>query len=611
MLLILSTVLVLAGARMQTPADERRQALLERVRDEGDDVEWKTLYDLARPGDAGSFEALLTTIDWLHRPAALQGAFYAFWYFRADPELSKRALEFLADQAVEAGNREVRAAAVFPLSYFGAGANAAFERVLRASQDDEVCERAMGHALGHMLTRGDEQALELVLRYASASAIERGEQRFKAFDPDLARPHFLARLKQAKASVGWILVLVAELAADPGEDLVEILRNLLRHRSSVVQLAAIRALVARGEAAQARAQLERMRLASEPHVKVEVVRILTRLAAGDPAWTEKLLVLARSSNAHDRIAAAVSLGDLGDAPALARLVELFDDRSWKVRDAAFAVARELRRKELLPGLIARLDQESGVQQLELVATLEHLTGLQLGRSAGAWRRWYDEHGATTELPSEAAVLALEAERAAPRADASVAQFYGLPVRSKNVAFLLDASGSMRERAAPDGDEERTSAGELRIDVARRELTTLLARMSDDSRCNLLFFSDEIEPWEDRLRRLDAKGRASALAFVAALEIGGGTDIHGALLAGFEDDDTDTLYLLSDGDPSVGKLTDPLEIRAEVAQWNSVARVTIHCISVGQSSRLLADLARDSGGQYLEVGLPSEPAREPK
>jgi len=42
--------------------------------------------------------------------------------------------------------------------------------------------------------------------------------------------------------------------------------------------------------------------------------------------------------------------------------------------------------------------------------------------------------------------------------------------------------------------------------------------------------------------------------------------------------------------------------ADLALWNSVARVTVFCVSVGQESLLLRELAHDSGEIYLEVGV---------
>jgi len=59
-------------------------------------------------------------------------------------------------------------------------------------------------------------------------------------------------------------------------------------------------------------------------------------------------------------------------------------------------------------------------------------------------------------------------------------------------------------------------------------------------------------------------------------------------------------VLSDGEPSVGKITDPWGIRNEVATWNRERGVVIHSISVGGKFRVLEWLAEDSGGEFTQV-----------
>ena len=88
--------------------------------------------------------------------------------------------------------------------------------------------------------------------------------------------------------------------------------------------------------------------------------------------------------------------------------------------------------------------------------------------------------------------------------------------------------------------------------------------------------------------------------MGALRPGGGTNIHDALELAFEDERVDTIYLLSDGAPSTGPIVQADELRDEVARWNSVRGVVIHCIAVGQDHRLLKGLAEDSGGKYVRV-----------
>jgi hypothetical protein len=562
---------------------------------QGDNSGPEVFDGLAKKGDAESFDALVKVTGILKRSDTLADAYNAFRFFRSNSALAPRAIEFLTERALR-GPKDARGEAVHPLRFFGDPGKVACVSLLRESKDADVQRHAAFYALDKLLTSGAEENLRLVLDHADADDVDARARPFQAFDPDFARPWLLKKLQDKKTSVGWVLVLIAALHDDPGEDVTAALCAFLRHKSSVLQVAALEDLVRRGEVTQARAQLERMRVSAAPYVKVEVVRIQTRLSKGDPAWRQTLASLAGSSDLGERIAAAAGYAVLADDDALAALKTLLGDRSWKVRHAALDGAALVRRKELLQPVVQRLDEEQGAMRLAVGQTLARLTGLDFGMNVGGWKKWYEEQGATFELPSAEAIAALEAKRAAPAADATTASFYGLPVYSKNVCFVVDQSGSMDESAGKD---------QTRFDVAKKELGALFARLTLDCRANLVFFDDAITPWQKRLRAMDDKARNEALVFVGAREDGGGTNIHGALAAAFDDDSVDTVYLLSDGDPSSGAVTEPLELRAEIDLWNRVASVTVHCVSVGQESKLLAHLAHDSGGYYLAVGLETD------
>jgi len=63
---------------------------------------------------------------------------------------------------------------------------------------------------------------------------------------------------------------------------------------------------------------------------------------------------------------------------------------------------------------------------------------------------------------------------------------------------------------------------------------------------------------------------------------------------------DTLFVLSDGQPSAGKETDPAVIRADVQRWNATRKLRIHTVSVGTDFEILRWLAQDSGGEHRFV-----------
>ena len=61
---------------------------------------------------------------------------------------------------------------------------------------------------------------------------------------------------------------------------------------------------------------------------------------------------------------------------------------------------------------------------------------------------------------------------------------------------------------------------------------------------------------------------------------------------------DTIFVLSDGEPSTGDVIDPFEIREHVQRWNAERDIEINSIAVGGSFQILEWLAEDSGGTHV-------------
>jgi uncharacterized protein with von Willebrand factor type A (vWA) domain len=143
------------------------------------------------------------------------------------------------------------------------------------------------------------------------------------------------------------------------------------------------------------------------------------------------------------------------------------------------------------------------------------------------------------------------------------------------------------------------SGLWRLDVAKKELIRALEAMDLLSLYNIITFSSDVYPWQDGVSELTEESLAEAITFVKKLRAGGGTNIYRAIEYGFEDSRVDTIFFLSDGEPTVGPVTDPYAIREAVARWNKHRGVTIHCIAVGGDLETLKWLAEDSGGTYVK------------
>ena len=78
------------------------------------------------------------------------------------------------------------------------------------------------------------------------------------------------------------------------------------------------------------------------------------------------------------------------------------------------------------------------------------------------------------------------------------------------------------------------------------------------------------------------------------------------------DGPDTIFLMTDGNPSSGKYTDFDDLRDEVLAWNLGRSIRINCVNVGDTdARLLRALAYGSGGVFLDLKSDRKPEEPPK
>jgi hypothetical protein len=331
-----------------------------------------------------------------------------------------------------------------------------------------------------------------------------------------------------------------------------------------------------------------------------------------------LVLLLPEKEAGARVAVLCVLTDAGDQELSTLLLEsLLTDKDWIVRSRAARSLAMLRVREAVPVLIERLPAESGRMRTDLRTALVSLTGKDFRDNVELWRRWWQEHGASFEVPplTELARRALEEAK-----EAVGATFFGIETESRKVLFVLDLSGSMNfsmvPRNSPSDEDPRNpdmprDGESSRLDEAKRALLRALGGISEGARFNLLLYATDVWSWQDKPVVMDAKTRAEAMRYVEALEANGGTNIYGALMAALDmagatggdewrDPEIDTIYFLSDGRPSVGVTTDPDAILAFVRGRNSSAGITIHSIGLSgaQDAYLMRSLAEENSGTYV-------------
>ena len=134
------------------------------------------------------------------------------------------------------------------------------------------------------------------------------------------------------------------------------------------------------------------------------------------------------------------------------------------------------------------------------------------------------------------------------------------IKAKDIVFVFDTSGSMN---GP------------KIEQAKSALKYCLNNLNPGDRFNVVAFSTDLNPYEDRLVVATKEAVDEALKFVDGLKARGSTNIDQALRSGFgqlpEDDPRPGMVLfLTDGLPTVGERRIPrlLEIANDVDKSNS-------------------------------------------
>jgi hypothetical protein len=290
----------------------------------------------------------------------------------------------------------------------------------------------------------------------------------------------------------------------------------------------------------------------------------------------------------------------GGPGAFDLLAQRLDDPAWPVRAAVIRELSRIPKKESIDLLVARLAKEDGRLKDDIAEALRALTGQTFVAEAEPWRIWWEKSRSGWSPPQERS----KGDAPVEGQEAGVVYFYGIRSSSKRVVFCLDISGSMDWPLAGQDKE-----GPPRLEKAKQELLQALNGLPEDAQFTIVVYSSDVRPWKKSLEPATAKNKASARKFVEDLKAEGGTNIFDALTTAMEiaapparnrEPGADTIFFLTDGVPTVGKIVDPFQILDEITRRNRILGVTIHTVGVSkdQNAGFLLNLAKRNGGRYV-------------
>ncbi len=321
------------------------------------------------------------------------------------------------------------------------------------------------------------------------------------------------------------------------------------------------------------------------------IRALARVGMGDDKARAFLLKLLTSKRRIDRILALDAARASGQTQLCKKVAPSLRHDEWQVRLAAIQAIEALRCKSGIEPLIDRLENEDVPRIRDAIAdALFRLTGQPLYDNPRIWRDWWNKNQATFEVPVEIP------ERVDSDVGGTGAGFYGIPVKTERVVFVIDQSGSMSSPAASLDDEEKERLNQL--DVAVREVLGAIGKLNDRARVNVVMFHTTIHPWKDKLQKLSSRNRGILKKHLLDMKPTGGTNLYDGVELALLMDDVDTIFVLSDGAPGSGKFVTTPDILRGVRRLNQSRRIAIHCVSIGRDSDLLERLAAANGGKYV-------------
>jgi hypothetical protein len=328
-----------------------------------------------------------------------------------------------------------------------------------------------------------------------------------------------------------------------------------------------------------------------------------------------------------------------DAPGVKLAPEVVDalaqvyrkEKNWQVRAAIVDAMQRLRSRHAIPALIQAMRDEKAVERKRgaighqmllgrIHDALVGLTGQDLPPNAPElWQSFWDREGAKFRFATDNGPRAQSDKKKRPEGGSYV-KYFNLDIRSKRILFIIDFSGSMREPVKLEGRYAGIGAKQPKYELVKKELEKVIRALPRDTVCNVVFFSNEAMVWRigkgsrPELVPMKDSNKAALLQYVYETAPGGSTNLFGALEVALAMGERgvydkyyatafDSIYLLSDGAPSSGKIVETKSILAEVDKINKLRRISINTIVFGNESNNLTfmrQLAERNRGDFIHV-----------
>ncbi len=337
---------------------------------------------------------------------------------------------------------------------------------------------------------------------------------------------------------------------------------------------------------------------------------------------------AKDKSQKVRIAAFDALGRFGEKAGSAwrPVGDQVSASAWQVRSAAAECLGNLGQMAAVEPLIARMEIESGRIRQDIRKALKQITRDDLGNNPVHWRNWWEKEKERVGggLPERGAK-----PKEPPKGEIRYGNeptYYGLQVFSQGIGYVLDASSSMASTIKIDPtwirkQRRKYPPAAAKARLARNEIEASMRSLDPRVRFNLYFFRSTAYTWKkdmvpatqsnvnsaaNRLASEEPRGSATGTGFQTnyvdvfrlVLDVKKGKDLTGNF-----GDTPDTIFFLTDGEPTAGDMTDADVLASWFRELNRFARVKVNVITFGNlgvDAEFLKRLATENGGKFVQV-----------
>lgn len=536
----------------------------------------------------------------------------------AEPEKKKvhslNTVRFMAFGAIKAGMSaddlekalkdkypKIRGAALEQLEVLGAKnlvsvATDVFKKDDELPQNRVIAAQVLGRAEG---TKIAPEFIKRAMNVDTPMAVRRGLAEILAgFRDPMVNRQLVNEIGKGRTDeklfVLWAVRGIVDDKIDKG------VQKLLQDKDPEVVVAACRTLAERKDATAVPALKKLVEKGKDRQIIRAALEAQAVLRTGELAWLDELIAMSKDKDPEYRNLALEALGETSDPKFLDPLVAALENPDWSTRLAALEALEGMKLVNAITAIIARMPKEEGRMLQEFASTLWRLTGQPYQDNSEGWANWWKENGDKFVILTDAQLQRIktgEDEWRLKQGTRIETKFFGIRIVSHKVIFIIDISGSMAES---NQGEYKGKTGVPRIDIAKEELAKCISGLDPAAFFNVIIFSgDSARMVDGSLLAATEKNRNEAVEYVEKLGAFGGTNLYGALRDAFADPDVDTIYVMSDGEPSVGDVVDPVMIREEVAAWNEHRGIVLNTIAIGGQFQILEWLAEDSGGTHVK------------